>query len=81
MNKVSNKLIVRWPSALAAYKEPFINNLTLFITFLFAPGKPGDRVMVPPNIPEEEARMIFPDGVYTKELPSGKKYLRYTPQP
>ncbi|XP_030631355.1 peroxiredoxin-6-like [Chanos chanos] len=43
--------------------------------------KPGERVMVPPNIPEEEAAKLFPNGVYTKDLPSGKKYLRYTPQP
>ncbi|KAJ8277847.1 hypothetical protein GJAV_G00080810 [Gymnothorax javanicus] len=43
--------------------------------------KPGDRVMVLPNIPEDEASTLFPDGIDTKELPSGKKYLRYTPQP
>lgn len=43
--------------------------------------KPGDSVMVPPSIPEQEAMTLFPAGVYTKDLPSGKKYLRYTPQP
>ncbi|KAG7487723.1 hypothetical protein MATL_G00026410 [Megalops atlanticus] len=43
--------------------------------------KPGDEVMVLPNIPEDEAAALFPAGVYTKDLPSGKKYLRYTPQP
>ncbi|KAI1892032.1 hypothetical protein AGOR_G00149810 [Albula goreensis] len=43
--------------------------------------KPGDEVMVLPNIPEDEAAKLFPAGVFTKELPSGKKYLRYTPQP
>ncbi|KAJ8388452.1 hypothetical protein AAFF_G00133280 [Aldrovandia affinis] len=43
--------------------------------------KPGEQVMVLPNIPEDEASTLFPAGVYTKELPSGKKYLRYTPQP
>ncbi|XP_048845826.1 peroxiredoxin-6-like [Brienomyrus brachyistius] len=43
--------------------------------------KPGDRVMVPPNIPEDEAAALYPAGVFTKDLPSGKKYLRYTPQP
>uniref|UniRef100_A0A667HSE8 Peroxiredoxin-6 n=1 Tax=Lynx canadensis TaxID=61383 RepID=A0A667HSE8_LYNCA len=41
----------------------------------------GDSVMVLPTIPEDEAKKIFPKGVFTKELPSGKKYLRYTPQP
>ena len=45
------------------------------------PVKPGDRVMVLPNIPEDEAASLFPAGVYKKELPSGKKYLRYTTQP
>lgn len=44
-------------------------------------SKPGDSVMVPPSIPEQEAMTLFPAGVYTKDLPSGKKYLRYTPQP
>ncbi|NWY70224.1 PRDX6 protein, partial [Erithacus rubecula] len=43
--------------------------------------KPGDSVMVVPTLPEEEAKKLFPKGVFTKELPSGKKYLRYTPQP
>nr|KAF6291394.1 peroxiredoxin 6 [Myotis myotis] len=41
----------------------------------------GDSVMVLPTIPEEEAKKLFPKGVFTKDLPSGKKYLRYTPQP
>ncbi|MGH0189741.1 UNVERIFIED_CONTAM: hypothetical protein FKN15_035903 [Acipenser sinensis] len=41
----------------------------------------GDSCMVLPNIPEDEAAKLFPAGVYTKDLPSGKKYLRYTPQP
>uniref|UniRef100_A0A8C6BJZ4 Peroxiredoxin-6 n=1 Tax=Monodon monoceros TaxID=40151 RepID=A0A8C6BJZ4_MONMO len=43
--------------------------------------KNGDSVMVLPTIPEEEAKKLFPKGVFTKELPSGKKYLHYTPQP
>lgn len=43
--------------------------------------QPGECVMVPPSMTEEEAADLFPDGVYTKDLPSGKKYLRYTPDP
>ncbi|XP_060940506.1 peroxiredoxin-6-like [Limanda limanda] len=46
-----------------------------------ADWKLGECVMVPPNMSEEEAAALFPEGVYTKDLPSGKKYLRYTPQP
>ncbi|XP_054889116.1 peroxiredoxin-6-like [Poeciliopsis prolifica] len=42
---------------------------------------PGGCVMVPPNMPEEEAAALFPIGVFRKELPSGRKYLRYTPDP
>uniref|UniRef100_A0A8C3F7F4 Peroxiredoxin C-terminal domain-containing protein n=1 Tax=Chrysemys picta bellii TaxID=8478 RepID=A0A8C3F7F4_CHRPI len=43
--------------------------------------KRGDRVMVIPSMPDDEAKKLFPEGIFTKELPSGKKYLRYTPQP
>ena len=41
--------------------------------------KNGDSVMVLPTIPEEEAKKLFPKVVFIKELPSGKKYFRYTP--
>lgn len=47
----------------------------------FFPLEPGDQVMVIPSLSDEEAKQLFPGGVCTKELPSGKKYLRYTPQP
>lgn len=40
--------------------------------------KPGDKVMVIPSLSDAEAAELFPNGVTTKELPSGKKYLRYT---
>ncbi|KAM3620170.1 uncharacterized protein V6R79_019239 [Siganus canaliculatus] len=40
--------------------------------------KPGNEVMVIPSLSEAEAAALFPNGVTTKELPSGKKYLRYT---
>ncbi|KAM6948892.1 peroxiredoxin-6-like [Aplochiton taeniatus] len=43
--------------------------------------KPGNHVMVPPNMSEGEASFLFKAGVFPKELPSGRKYLRYTPQP
>ncbi|XP_026161206.1 peroxiredoxin-6 [Mastacembelus armatus] len=40
--------------------------------------KPGEKVMVIPSLSEAEAAALFPSGVTTKEMPSGKKYLRYT---
>lgn len=40
--------------------------------------QPGDKVMVIPSLSEAEAAALFPNGVTTKEVPSGKKYLRYT---
>ncbi|XP_037104917.1 peroxiredoxin-6 [Syngnathus acus] len=40
--------------------------------------KPGDKVMVLPNVSDAEAASLFPNGVTVKEVPSGKKYLRYT---
>ncbi|XP_017262900.1 peroxiredoxin-6 [Kryptolebias marmoratus] len=39
--------------------------------------KPGDKVMVIPSLSDSEAATLFPNGVETKEVPSGKKYLRY----
>ncbi|KFO75405.1 Peroxiredoxin-6, partial [Cuculus canorus] len=43
--------------------------------------KPSNSVMVVPTLPDEEAKKLFPKGVFTKDLPSGKKYLHYTPHP
>ncbi|XP_034036297.1 peroxiredoxin-6 [Thalassophryne amazonica] len=40
--------------------------------------KAGEEVMVIPSLSEAEAAVLFPAGVTTKEMPSGKKYLRYT---
>ncbi|XP_029905170.1 peroxiredoxin-6 [Myripristis murdjan] len=40
--------------------------------------KPGEKVMVIPSLSEADAAALFPNGVTTKEVPSGKKYLRYT---
>nr|XP_019936231.1 PREDICTED: peroxiredoxin-6-like [Paralichthys olivaceus] len=40
--------------------------------------KPGEKVMVIPSLSDSEAAALFPNGVTTKEVPSGKKYLRYT---
>jgi len=42
--------------------------------------KAGDRCMVLPNIPPAEANDLFPEHE-TVNLPSGKVYLRLTPQP
>nr|XP_033772455.1 peroxiredoxin-6-like [Geotrypetes seraphini] len=43
--------------------------------------QPGDKVMISTTVSEEEARKLFPHGVCTRDLPSGKNYLRFTPQP
>jgi len=40
--------------------------------------KPGDKCMVIPSLSDAEAAALFPNGVTTKEVPSGKRYLRYT---
>ncbi|XP_068176146.1 peroxiredoxin-6 [Antennarius striatus] len=40
--------------------------------------KPGDKVMVIPTLSEAEAAKLFTNGVTTKEVPSGKTYLRFT---
>jgi len=40
--------------------------------------KPGDKCMVIPSLSDAEAAALFPNGVTTKEVPSGKRYLRFT---
>ncbi|XP_054282518.1 peroxiredoxin-6 isoform X2 [Macrosteles quadrilineatus] len=46
-----------------------------------ADWKQGQEVMVLPTVSEEEAKSLFPNGISTVLVPSGKKYLRETPQP
>ncbi|XP_038630560.1 LOW QUALITY PROTEIN: peroxiredoxin-6-like [Scyliorhinus canicula] len=43
--------------------------------------KAGGVCMVLPNIFEEDAKKLFPKGLQMKELPSSKKYLRFSPHP
>ncbi|XP_068599415.1 peroxiredoxin-6 [Brachionichthys hirsutus] len=40
--------------------------------------KCGDKVMVVPSVSEAKAVELFSNGVTTKEVPSGKTYLRFT---
>lgn len=65
----------RQSSSIETWTDLLPRRITLF-SF-----QPGECVMVPPSMSEEEAASLFPTGIYTKELPSGKKYLRYTPKP
>ncbi|KAJ9579760.1 hypothetical protein L9F63_004597 [Diploptera punctata] len=46
-----------------------------------ADWKSGGDCMVLPNLSEEEAKALFPKGFSVLNLPSGKPYLRVTPQP
>lgn len=41
----------------------------------------GDKVMVTPNLSDEQAKNKFSKGFEKKEVPSGKGYIRLTPQP
>jgi len=39
--------------------------------------KVGDKVMVPPNVKDEDIQKHFPQGLQIKsDLPSGKQYIR-----
>ncbi|KAK7095562.1 peroxiredoxin-6-like [Littorina saxatilis] len=42
--------------------------------------KAGGECMVVPSVSEEDAKKLFPN-MKVKEMPSGKAYLRFTPQP
>eukprot|EP01050_Picozoa_sp_SAG11_P002159 SAG11_NODE_105_length_16528_cov_4.337635_4_plen_66_part_00 len=41
----------------------------------------GDNCMVVPGLTNEEAEAKFPKGFSVMDVPSGKGYLRITPQP
>lgn len=41
----------------------------------------GGKCMVLPSIPQEGIEKVFPKGVTVQPVPSGKAYLRFTPQP
>lgn len=43
--------------------------------------KQGGDCMVLPTISSEDAKRLFPKGITIKKVPSGKEYLRITPQP
>ncbi|XP_029198517.2 peroxiredoxin-6-like [Acropora millepora] len=46
-----------------------------------ADWKSGGDCMVLPTVKPEEAAKLFPKGVTTEDMPSGKGYMRFTPQP
>ena len=43
--------------------------------------QPGQKCMVVPKLSDDEAKAAFPKGFEKVELPSGKGYLRFTPNP
>ncbi|XP_020810175.1 peroxiredoxin-6 [Drosophila serrata] len=46
-----------------------------------ADWKQGGNCMVLPTVKAEDVPRLFPSGIETVEVPSGKHYLRITPQP
>nr|ADN06076.1 peroxiredoxin 6 [Cristaria plicata] len=46
-----------------------------------ADWKSGGKCMVLPTVKAEEIPTLFPKGVEVRAVPSGKEYLRFTPQP
>lgn len=46
-----------------------------------ADWKSGGDCMVLPTVKPEDVSKLFPKGVTKKEMPSGKGYMRFTPQP
>ncbi|XP_052765820.1 peroxiredoxin-6-like [Mya arenaria] len=43
--------------------------------------KLGDKCMVIPSLSLDEAKKLFPKGVEVCQMPSGKGYMRFTPDP
>lgn len=40
--------------------------------------KPGEPVVISPNVSTDQAKQMFPQGYKTVDLPSKKEYLRFT---
>jgi 1-Cys peroxiredoxin 6 len=38
--------------------------------------KPGDKVLIPPSVSNEDAKKLFGD-IETEPLPSGRDYMRF----
>lgn len=55
--------------------------LYIFLIFSIHSKQVGDECMVLPTIKNEDCAGLFPKGVNTFEVPSGKCYLRKTPYP
>ena len=55
--------------------RPVFKNIA--VTFV----QSGDNCMVVPTLKTEDAKKKFPKGVDIKAVPSGKEYLRFTPDP
>jgi 1-Cys peroxiredoxin 6 len=55
----------------------FVSDLKWICSFFQA----GGECMVLPTLKDEEATDLFPKGFFVINLPSGKPYLRITPQP
>jgi len=61
-----------------------IDSLQLTVNYSVATPanwKDGDKCMITPNVSEEDAKTKFPKGWDKVEVPSGKGYIRLTPQP
>ena len=58
---------------------PFAFILSLSNDFIFPQS--GGKCMVLPTVKPDEIGKLFPKGVEVKEMPSGKQYMRFTPQP
>lgn len=43
--------------------------------------KMGDDVMITTAVKDKDVATLFPKGCTTFDVPSGKKYMRFTPQP
>ena len=55
-----------------------INTYLMHVTKLFTQS--GGECMVLPMVTKDEATKLFPEHV-VKSVPSGKEYMRITPQP
>ncbi|CAI7860501.1 unnamed protein product [Closterium sp. NIES-53] len=67
--------------SVAKFAEDFAKKGVKYSVATPVDWKHGDDVIVAPSVSNEAAKDKFPKGFKTVDLPSGKSYLRTTPQP
>ena len=63
------------------HAHPYTLTHTCTPTPTHIPNQSGEECMILPTVSNDDAQKLFPKGFKTAQVPSGKPYMRLTPQP